>query len=426
MNGANLASGDATEAKRTADAETGAVVVPVFPASSCLACIRSLGRRGVDVIAAAQSPDEDALRSKYLSEATLVPNPETASLRAYGDALLELAERDDVCTIVPLREPDIFVLAERREEFAERVETPWPPRETVEKVRDRLRLFEIAAEVGVPTPKTASLDRWEAWDEDAVVKPRYTVMERDGRAFYSGVQFVTPDDDLDYESVVAEMGHVPMVQEYVPGDAEHGFFALYDRGDPVAKFQHGRVRSWHYAGGASVFREAVAIPELERAGTRLLSALDWHGPAMVEFKRDPRDGRFKLMEVNPRFWGSLPLAIRAGVDFPYRYYQLARGEPFEPDVTYDEGVACHNLVGEISYLNSVLRDDYEHVERPSMVAETATVLASLVRHPDFDYLSLDDPAPLVQNVRNAAGGPLRSASAALGSFARKVGTDAFH
>ena len=81
-------------------------------------------------------------------------------------------------------------------------------------------------------------------------------------------------------------------------------------------------------------REGVEHPQVMELGLSLLKSLNWVGIAMVEFKVDPRDGIPKLMEVNPRFWGSLQLAIVSGVDFPYLILKMARGEKFEPILHY--------------------------------------------------------------------------------------------
>lgn len=394
------------------------VVVPAIAAGSSLACIRSLGRERIPVIAAGESPDSPAFASKYVTERASLPAP-NEDLDGYRDGLLSLAERPDVETIVPLREPESYVLSENRATFAEHVATPWPDAETMVSARDRSRLFRRAEEVGVPTPKTALLTEWDDWDDETVVKSRYTVCVEDGKTAYPGVRFLSEEPDAD--RIADEMGHVPIAQECIPDGTEYGFFALFDHGEPVVTFQHRRIRSYTYSGGASVFRESVSEQKLREHGVRLLSAFDWHGPAMVEFRRDPRDQRFKLLEVNPRFWGSLQLAVHAGVNFPYRYYQLANGVR-NPDYGYTVGAGSHILRGELVYLVSLLRDDYEHVERPSVPLEVARVLRSLLTDPNFDYLSTDDPDPFRRDVSNlvtefapSGAKPLRRAvSAALG------------
>ena len=404
-------------------AEGDAVVVPAVASGSSVTCVRSLGRRGVHTIAAAADASPPSTRSRYCGERRSVPSPYD-DLEGYADGLLDLARRPDVRTVVPLREPDVYVLSKRRGAFAEYVAAPWPDFGTVRTVQDRRRLLATADRADVDVPAHSLADEWDRWDETTVVKSRYAVQVDEGGASYPGVRFLEAGERPDLAALVEEMGHVPLAQEYVPGDGEFGFFALYDRGDPVATFQHRRVRSYDYAGGASVYRRSVDLPELAAAGRRLLDELEWHGPGMVEFKRDPRDGSFRLMEVNPRFWGSLALPVAAGVDFPHLYYRLARGDvdPSPPD--YETGVGCHVLVGEVSYLYSVLAAEHDHVDAPPLAGEVATVGRSLLSDPTFDYLSVRDPMPFLSvfgsNGRDALDRLVRALSVDPGRIRRAV------
>ena len=211
----------------------------------------------------------------------------------------------------------------------------------------------------------------------------------------------------DIESIVAEMGHEPIAQEYVDTPHEYGFFAMYDHGEPVATFQHRQRRGYSYAGGPSAFRESIDIPELSDAGLALLDELDWHGPAMVEFLRNEETGEFKLMEINPRFWSSLPFTVQAGADFPYYYWQLATGDRESIRPGYDVGMGGHLLRGEALYLHSVLTDDVELVDRPSVLGSVGSIGKSLLTQPRFDYLDLRDPWPFVQDCRNTVGAVLK-------------------
>lgn len=392
----------AVDAGRDAVGDDGrdAVVVPAIGTGSSLACIRSLGKRGVHTIAASADSSPASAQSKYCGEFQQVASPWN-DVDAYARDLLALAERPDVRTLVPLREPDIYVLSKHRDEFAEYVSTPWMDFDGIRGVQDRLRLVDAAREAGVGTPVSGLADDWEHWGETTVVKPRDSLHVEDGTPGYGGVHFFDSGEEPDVDALTAEMNHVPLAQEYVPGSEERGFFALYDHGDPVVTFQHRRIRSYKYAGGASVFRKSVRDPALDDAGQRLLDALDWHGLAMVEFKRDPRDGEYKLMEINPRFWGSLSLPVAAGVDFPYWYYQLATGgvdAAVRPAAdasgsAYETGVGCHDLRGEFSYLHSLLAEEYEHTDPPAFLPELYAVGRSVVTDRNFDYLSLDDPGP---------------------------------
>lgn len=378
------------------------VLVPGIDAPSTVACLRSLHPRGVRTIVGSESRSTPAASSSYRDEFVRLPDPET-DLSGYGDALLSLAERPDVQTIIPVREEDIYVLSQRKEAFAEEIATPWPDFETLRRVQDRVELFAAADTAGVGAPETALLDQWDDWSQETIVKPRYTVASpaylgaRFDDAEIGSTEYQRPDTQPDPQAVLEQRGHVPIVQERVPDSREFGFFALYDHGTPVATFQHCQRRGWKYCGGPSAYRESVHIPELETAGRALLSELDWHGLAMVEFLRDPRDGEFKLMEINPRFWSSLPFSVRAGADFPAYYWQLAMDEPIATDPTYEVGMGGHLLRGELSYLHSVATEEYPLVERPSLGAAAREVAMSLVDHPRFDYAVADDPVPFFQD-----------------------------
>ncbi|WP_418280455.1 ATP-grasp domain-containing protein [Halorubrum sp. DTA98] len=378
-----------------------AVVVPGIEAPSTVACLRSLGPRDVRTIVVSEDETTPGFASRYCDETVLAPDP-ADDLEGYGDLLLDLAHRPAVRTIVPVREPDVYLLAKHKDAFAEHVGTPWPDFDQLRTVQDRKRLFDVAREVGVGVPETRLLNEWDDWDREAVIKSRYTIVvsDDDDGASYPTVRYHTPGEAPDAETVIEEMGHEPLVQEYMSDPAEYAFFALFDHGSPVATFQHRQIRGYKYSGGPSAFREAVDIPDLEDAGLRLLDRLDWHGLAMVEFKR--HDGEFKLMEINPRFWSSLPFSVAAGVDFPYQYHRLSTGEPVE-DQSYDVGAAGHLLRGEVGYLYSLLTHDSPLAERPDAVRSAGTVLASIAMHPRFDYLTRDDPRPFVRDVRRTIG-----------------------
>jgi len=215
----------------------------------------------------------------------------------------------------------------------------------------------------------------------------------------AGTQYIEPGESPDVEGLVDRMGHVPIVQEYVEG-TEFTIRALYDRGEAVVSTQKALRRGMKYPRGPSVYHEAVDIPALEAAGLAILDELDWHGLASVGFIRDRETGTFKLLEINPRFWASLPCDIHAGVDYPYYYWQLANeaSGPFDP--AYRPGTASHFLRGELVHLHSVLTEEYPYVTRPSVAETLGGMGQSLLEQPNFDFFSLDDPCPFVRDTLN--------------------------
>ena len=371
-----------------------AAMLPALDAGGSLACVRSLGRRGVPIVLLTHKRTEPVLESRYVTDVVDVPNPYTAYSQ-YRDAVLDAAAREDVATFVPLRDIDVHLLADARDGLESHLSLPVAPPDALRTASDRVQLFEAASDAHVASPETALLDEWEDWRERTVVKPRHGIVVDGDRAGFSADPEFFAEESPDEEQLVERMGHVPLVQSYVPGGPEQGFFAMFDHGEPVATFQHHRVRSYSYDGGASVYRRSAADEDVTAAGLRLLEHLDWHGPAMVEFRRDDRDDTPNLLEVNPRFWGSLALAVHAGVDFPWLYYQLARGVQPDRVESYRVGVGCHVLVGELSYLYSVATESHEHQEPPWLPAAIARVARSVVADPHFDVLSIRDPKPFV-------------------------------
>ena len=175
----------------------------------------------------------------------------------------------------------------------------------------------------------------------------------------------------------------PIVQEYLPPGGDALGVAVLLNGSSVsrASFAYRRLREYPPGGGPSTLRESIRDDELRRTAERLLSALGWVGVAMVEFKVDPRDGQPKLLEVNPRFWGSLHHAIACGVDFPWLLYRMAVNGDVETQTDYRCGVRTRSLLhGELLHF---VRSPQRFRLKPGLMDFTI---------PD-DLLSTSDPWP---------------------------------
>lgn len=384
-------------------------LVPANGSVIPLACIRSLGKRGISTIVAAEDPHVPACSSRYCSESVVIPSPHD-DLDAYKETLLSLAEHHDVQTIVPIREEDVYILSKFRSEFEEQISVIAPSYGALRSVHDRSRLVEIADDLGVPVPETRSLDEVDEWDEELIIKPRFSILTSDYVDSHLTSQvdnmrgattFVEPGEDPDLEAIDREMmGHTPIVQESVPIEHEYMYSAIYDHGEEVASWQQRYLRRKTYGEGGSVYRESVSEPEIAEAGRKLLDHLDWHGTACVEFMKDANTGEFKLTEINPRLWLSVPCAIQAGADFPYYHWLLATGNRERIRPGYELGVATHLLYGELSYLRSVLYDEYPSTDRPSFPAACREVVASCIKQPHFDYFDRTDLKPFGRGLLN--------------------------
>ena len=385
------------------------VVIPAVEAPSSVWCLRSLNKRGIHTIAAGENASSPAFASRYCSESIQIPGP-TTDLVAYKNALATLARRSDVRAIIPLREPDVYVLSKYSDEFQDQVVPLWPSFDSLECVHDRVKLVEAAKRAGVSVPETRLLDEVNQWDRNLIIKARYALVtnqyvsaaDTDGIFDAGPTRYLRPGSEPDTEHISTEMGHVPIVQEYVPG-TEYTFRGLWDHGKPIVTLGKRLVRGMKYPRGPSVSHEAVDHPELEAAANAILEELDWHGLASVGFMKDAKTGEYKLLEVNPRFWASLPSDIHAGADQPYYYWLHAVGETDRIDPSFEAGVMSHRLRGLASHLHSVAREEYPLVERPSLPGTVWEIARDIYRHPHFDLLSVDDPGPFIQDVWNSVG-----------------------
>lgn len=388
-------------------AERGAAVIPTGYDPGSYSCVRSLGRRGVETIIASEHENVPAAASRFCDRSVVIPSPHE-DLIAYKDGLVELASQPRVTTILPLRPHDPYVFATYADEFKPYVTLVTPCLETLETVHDRIKLYEAARDIGVPVPETRLLSEATGWNGDRIVKSRYnllteryigTLNSREAETIKQ-IEHRTGSGRLDFDMFREQMRHEPIVQEFVPASDEYVFAALYDHGDPLATFQHRQIRGDSYVGGGGVFRRSTDDPDLEAVGRTLLDGLDWHGLACIEYVKDERTGEFKLVEVNPRLWQSLPSAVHAGADFPYAYWLQVTGRTAEIDPEYDIGVGTHMLYGEFGYLLSLLTDTSPVHERPSFLSEAASVLGSCVETPYFDTLRFDDPIPFLRGIRH--------------------------
>jgi predicted ATP-grasp superfamily ATP-dependent carboligase len=197
-----------------------------------------------------------------------------------------------------------------------------------------------------------------------------------------------------------------LIQQRIAGPGI-GLFALFDHGELLTAFAHRRLREKPPSGGVSVLCQSVVVdPRLRDEAVRLLGPLGWHGVAMLEYKQDAATGRCFLVEVNGRFWGSLQLAVDAGVDFPYLSYQLAQGRRPEVPRTYRVGVSNRWLLGDLDHLLLRLFRRDRDLRLPDAAPSRLRTLIEFVKStrpgmPD-QVLSRDDGRPFRYELREYA------------------------
>jgi predicted ATP-grasp superfamily ATP-dependent carboligase len=363
---------------------------------AALAIIRSLGRAGYTVLAASGVRGAAGFRSRYNQRALLYPRPSRSPLAFVGwmeRAVLAL----EIDLVIPVSDAALLPLASARARLEQHVRLALPDNSAISVATNKRRTVELAARLGIPVPA----GRLVREPEEAIQAAQalgYPVVLKPARAYRFGRGGGVDGHHTVYvDSPAALRGQLGrllgagglLMQEYVPGNGV-GVEVLARAGEPVYAFQHRRLRELPVTGGASTMRESMELDDqLLDYVRRLLAELRWTGLGMVEFKVGPQGPM--LMEINGRPWGSLPLAVTAGADFPRLLAELfLHDELIERAAQYRPGVRVRNLELELLWALVVgLRRRHYPPRRAAL-----SVLADLLR-PDIgdDFLIADDPLP---------------------------------
>jgi D-aspartate ligase len=323
--------------------ERGTAVVAEVAWVNGLAAIRSLGRQGLRVLALDHRPYALGFRSRY-AEPRLAPDP-LDDEEGFIAALHEIAdETDGPLPVFPTHDEHVNAIARHADALSERYRFPFPSWEVLERIQSKRHQLETADAAGLPVPRTfhpTSRDEALAAGEElgfpVIVKPSANVgFRRSHRRQLFRCESAT-DLDGAYEAAAP---FEPMVQELIPGGDEELYTLgsyVSPGGEALGLFSGHKLRQTRGYMGSARIGEAVWVDEVVEEGLAFLRALGYHGISQVETKRDPRDGRYKLMEINPRLWQWHSLAAACGVDLPYIAYRDLVGDPLPPARMHGDG-----------------------------------------------------------------------------------------
>ena len=365
---------------------------------SALAIIRSLGRRGLSIVAGDSVTSPLGGASRFAAASVCYPDPAAAPAQ-FVSQIIDIVDRLAIDTIFPATDLTTMLLVSQSN-LSKNVHLAAPPAASYEALTDKAHLVDLARKLGVSVPETrvvqsadAVVDAAHDFGFPVVLKPARSRYLKDGHVQSTGVQIVQRADSLSAAvRSLSWLGEIPcLVQRFVPGYGA-GAFALYGQSGPIAWFAHRRLREKPPTGGVSVLSESVPLdPALQAAATKLLTAVCWSGVAMVEF-RIATDGTPYLMEVNGRFWGSLQLSIDSGIDFPWLLYRLTHGIPVDTPAPYTVGRRLRWFLGDFDSLLIEVRQTSLGVGR-KVRALAAFTGSFLDLHCRQEILRLHDPKP---------------------------------
>src|SRR2546425_1189608 len=360
-----------------------------------LGIVRSLGRRGIPVWVLT---DEHLIAAASRYTRRRLPWPATGEAQQL-DYLLALGvqHRLDGWLIFPTNDEDVALVARHHTRLMEQFLLTVPPWEVIRWAYDKRLTYRLASELGVDYPWTCCpISREEVAALDCafpvILKP--AIKKGFNRFIHDKAWQVEDREALlrRYDEARALIDPcLIMVQELIPGagEAQYSYAALCMHGRPLAWLVARRTRQYPIDfGRSSSYVETVDQPEVEEPAQRLLAAMRYTGLVEVEFKRDSRDGRYKLLDVNPRVWGWHTLGRRAGVDFPYLLWRLIHGEPV-PEVRGRPGVRWVRMVTD---LPAVVGEIWRGQLSPR------AYLQSLRGPLEFAVFAADDPLPALVEV----------------------------
>jgi len=372
---------------------------------AALTLVRAFGKRGHEVELLAPHKRPLAAASRYCRRLHVGPSP--LDPPPFVDCVSVLVRDRGIEVVLPVTEAAALALLPPpiRDRLRPAV-VPFPDFDRFRAVCDKGAVLHAAADEGVSVPEQLVIAGRRIPEGDRerlrfplVVKPTRSVGGSGNRRLKFTVSHA--DDPAELEGILERLppeGYPVLLQRRVLGPGLGVFLLVWD-GEVRAEFGHRRLREKPPAGGVSVYSESTPLdPGLRDQSVRLLQRLGWQGVAMLEYKLEEESGTPYLMEINGRFWGSLQLALDAGVDFPNLLLDCFAGRAFDPP-RFQTGVRLRWWWGDVDHLLARLRHSRRTLHLTSDARGRGRVIADFLKLRPSDCWETwrrDDPRPFVR------------------------------
>jgi len=350
-----------------------------------LAVVRSLGRRGVPVYVV----DDQPCISRFSRYATrVIQVPDILDERKTVASVLDVGRRFNLrnWVLIPTRDETVAAFSRYRDELAEFFSVTTGEWDSVQWAWDKRKTYDLAEKLDIPCPKSftlSSADELSSLYDRLPLAIKPTVKEN---FFYATGAKAWRCDSIEqlhqnYERAARQIRPEEiLIQEIIPGSGADQFSwcAFVRHGKPHSTLTALRLRQHpREFGRAATYVETADAPVIAELSERFVQAIHYHGLVEIEYKRDPRDGRYKLLDVNARAWGFHALGAASGVDFPWLLYADRTGLPVEPvraragvgwlrlltDVPTALSDIAHGFLSPVAYVKSLLATRVESVFR---------------------------------------------------------------
>ncbi|MDX9726597.1 MAG: ATP-grasp domain-containing protein [Bacteroidales bacterium] len=306
---------------------------------NALAIVRHLGKSGryiIDLVAHGKA--SLAFFSKYGNRKFIISNPREEPSK-YVMQILDLLDHERYLAIIPVSYISYRLCSENAGKIRQKTHLSITSHENILLANSKNDTGRLAVKLGIPYPETVTVDEVDDIEKAEITYP--CVIKGPFETGNSIVEYAFSKEEMikKFRKICHEHGFsgpLPIIQRYIKG-AGYGFFAYYRKGECRSWFMHRRIREYPYTGGPSTCAESFFDEKILEHGKKILDHLKWDGVAMIEFKKEESSGVYYLMEINAKFWGSLDLALVAGVNFPRMLVDEALG--IETGQTlYKEGI----------------------------------------------------------------------------------------
>lgn len=350
--------------------------------------VRSLGKRGCRVFVGDVEPGSMSAASRYAQGSFVYPSPFRTPVD-FKDCLLRQIRELRAAVLIPVLE-ETFLVAQYKEELGRHVKLVVPEYDQILGAHNKDRWGTLAGELGIPHPRSCTVSDLQA-DSAHYHELRFPVLlkPKQGGGGWA-IQQVDSLPELK-ELLAAEANGAHswdrfFVQEKVEGET-HCVATLFCKGELRAKVAYRQLREYPVPFGQAVMRQSIRSEQAERNIEKLLEAMKWHGVCQADFVVDSLSGTPYLIDINPRFWGSLAQAIASGVDFPWLLYQIAHNGDVETVSSFTVGVKSRWLGGDLRAFLPLLRQSRNKAQ---FLADFFSPENLQVYHDDFEF---KDPAP---------------------------------
>lgn len=357
--------------------------------------IRSLGSKGIPVYLTHKDPLSIARYSKHCKK--FYKSPSFFNSREFVDFLISLAKNEGLegAILIPTNDHTVSILSQNKVELEKYFKVPLPGWKIINRAFDKRLTFDIAMKNGIPVPKPIYPKNLEDLRNKineltfpVVIKPAF------GKDYYfaAGTKMHMANNveetELYYNKIATVLGvENVIIQEYIPGEMDrlYNYATVMKKGEAYGIFTGKKIRQHPRDFGVGTAAQVVNDQELRRLGTLLLKSCEYEGIGYIEFKKDPRDEKYKLIEINARLWNFMDLAMANGVDLPYILYKYALDQDLPKGFTEGDMKWLHWWTDFGVTFKEVLKGNENFKD----------YFKSLKGEKKYAVLSLNDPLPFI-------------------------------